>query len=66
MTIVLKGPDGVKRLNGPELSSYWFELAVFLNGKMDPVTRKLPPAYESAYATVQREFARRGVQLALF
>lgn len=66
MTIVLKGPNGVERMSDAALSEYWMDLAIFLNGKMDPETRKLPAAYATAYELVRREFELRGYQLALF
>lgn len=56
----------LEHLSWSELQTYWLELAVFLQGKMDPQTRKLPPLYESAYARCRDEFALRGFQMQLF
>ncbi len=49
-----------------ELADYWRELAIYLMPQVDPISGKLPPAHQEHYDAVRAEFARRGVQLALF
>jgi len=64
--IVLIPTPALLRLRSEELDAYWVRLALFLNGKVDRKTGRLPPRYQSAYDDVRAEFDRRGVQLMLF
>jgi hypothetical protein len=53
-------------MTDPELAAYWADLAIYLVPQVDPISGKLPPAHQEHYDAVRAEFARRGVQLALF
>ncbi len=64
--IILRATSALESLSDADLDGYWLDLAVFLQGKLDRKTRKLPKRYESAYADLVAEFKRRGVQLELF
>lgn len=49
-----------------QLRHLWDELAPLLQGKVDPLTGKLPVTYQRRYERLRDEFARRGVQLSLW
>lgn len=56
----------LQSVSDAELKRYWRDLAGLLQSKVDPSTGRLPPRYEAMFARCRDEYARRGVQLALF
>jgi hypothetical protein len=56
----------IQTLDDRELADYWAELALRLVPQLDPVSHRLPKVYQALYDQVRDEYARRGVQLALF
>ena len=64
--ITLRGPSSLRQAQRADLEGYWWDLAIFLNGKVDRSTGKLPPLYQTAYEACRDEFAFRGVQLQLW
>jgi hypothetical protein len=64
------GALGAKRriqsLDDRELAEYWRTVALTCCPLVDPVSGRLPPMWQAIYAECVEEYARRGVQLALF
>lgn len=49
-----------------ELADLWRRAAPLLVAQQDPISGRLPPAYQKRYEELVAEFARRGVQLTLW
>lgn len=49
-----------------ELRQLWQDVAPFLAAQVDPISGRLPPAYQRHFERLRDEFARRGVQLSLW
>lgn len=53
-------------MDDPTLARAWRDFALEAVLRQDELTGGLPPAYAEEYELLKAEFARRGMQLALF